>query len=171
MPTIVVPDGSGPVTERVYKLQPAYAAPAAAMRDAVTTASILSARVREAVRYRIAEINGCLLCQASRSRAAAESGFTEQTYTDISGYRTSLAFSAAEKLAIEFAEKFCLDHQALDRQFFDRLRGHFSDAEIFDLTFFAGRYLAFGRLTHVLGLDDACVFDTQIGEGLSYLDL
>ena len=40
--------------------------------------------------------------------------------------------------------------------FFARLRPLFTDQEVLDLTFYVGRFLAFGRLTHVLGLDDSC---------------
>ena len=65
-------------------------------------------------------------------------------------------YSEAEQLAIEYAERFALDHRSLDDAFFERLRTQFTDAEILDLTICVGEWLAFGRLTMVLDLDEAC---------------
>ena len=159
MPRVTVPDGPEHITDRVYALQPAYAEPARMMREAVTYHSVLPERMKEAVRYRIAQINGCLLCQAARTPAAAEAGFTEAMYAQVDRAQDSEEFDAREKLAIEFAELFALDHHRLDDQFFTRLHDLFSESEIVDLTFYTGCYMAFGRLTHVLGLDDSCVLD------------
>lgn len=39
---------------------------------------------------------------------------------------------------------------------FERLRDHFSDGQILELTAIAARHLAFGRLTKVLEVDIAC---------------
>ena len=65
-------------------------------------------------------------------------------------------YSEAEQVAIEYAEKFALDHLSLDDAFFARLREQFTDAEVLDLTICIGDYIAFGRLTQVLQLDVAC---------------
>lgn len=65
-------------------------------------------------------------------------------------------YSPAEQVAIEYAERFALDHLAIDDELFGRLRAHFSDADILDLTICIANYLGFGRLTQVLKLDVAC---------------
>jgi alkylhydroperoxidase family enzyme len=80
----------------------------------------------------------------------------EAMYAEIGGYRTSQEYSAAERLAIEYAELFATDHLAIDDAFFSRLAEHFSDAEILAMTVVAARCLGFGRLTHVLQVDLAC---------------
>lgn len=59
-------------------------------------------------------------------------------------------------MAIEYAERFALDHTSLDQDLFDRLHTWFSDPEILDLTFCAARFLGFGRMTQVLGVDVSC---------------
>ena len=62
-----------------------------------------------------------------------------------------------EQRAIEYAERFVLDHHTMDDAFFARLRSSgFSDAEILDLTVCVGGWLALGRTLHVLGIDDSC---------------
>ena len=60
-----------------------------------------------------------------------------------------------EKDAIEYAGLFALEHLAIDDAMFERLRRHFDEGEIFELTVTIGRFLAFGRLTRVLELDAA----------------
>ncbi|GAA1515758.1 carboxymuconolactone decarboxylase family protein [Nocardioides humi] len=158
MPRVDIPASASEahITARVYALQPAYAEPAAQLARAVREDSILPARTKEAVRYRIAQINGCLLCQAYRASDAREDGFTEEDYASIGTPAFAGRFGERERLAVEYAELFTCDHHRLDDAFFERLKEQFSDSEIVDLTVFTGRYLAFGRLTHVLGLDDSC---------------
>jgi hypothetical protein len=59
-------------------------------------------------------------------------------------------------LAIEYAERFALQHETLDDAFYARLRSAYSDPEVLDLTVCIGGWLALGRTLHVLGLDDSC---------------
>ena len=86
----------------------------------------------------------------------AEQGVTEDLYAHVAEHRDHPEYSDAERVAIEYAERFALDHLALDDEFFTRLREHFSDADILDLTICIGDFLAFGRLTQVLKLDQEC---------------
>lgn len=85
----------------------------------------------------------------------AEHGVTEELYAHVAEHG-HLEYSARERLAIEYAEKFALDHLSIDDAFWARLREHFTDAEILDLTICTGSWLAFGRLTQVLKLDVSC---------------
>ncbi|MCB0997599.1 MAG: hypothetical protein KDB21_21055 [Acidimicrobiales bacterium] len=62
-------------------------------------------------------------------------------------------YSERERLVIEFAERFALDHESLDDDVFGRLSAHFDDAEILELAVCVARHLGFGRLTRVLDLD------------------
>ena len=86
----------------------------------------------------------------------AREGVTEAFYADIEAWATSPEYRADERIAIEFAERFALDHTAIDDDLFERLRAEFDDAEILDLTVCVARHLAFGRITQVLGLDVSC---------------
>jgi alkylhydroperoxidase family enzyme len=80
----------------------------------------------------------------------------EQFYADLGNYRDSDCYNEREKLAIEYAERFCTDHLNIDDDLFARLRAAFSDAEILDLSVTVARHLGFGRLTQVLQVDLAC---------------
>jgi alkylhydroperoxidase family enzyme len=89
----------------------------------------------------------------------ARHGVTEEMYAHVAEAHDRDDYTAREKLAIEYAERFALDHLDIDDSFFLTLRQHFSDAEILDLTICIADYLAFGRLTQVLKLDQSCSLD------------
>jgi alkylhydroperoxidase family enzyme len=59
-------------------------------------------------------------------------------------------------MALEYAELFATDHLMIDDTTFDRLRDHFDEGQIVELTMAIARHLAFGRLTRVLELDQMC---------------
>ena len=85
-----------------------------------------------------------------------EQGVTEDMYTHVESHREHPEYSEAERAAIRYAELFCTDHLAIDDACMEDLRTHFTDAEVLDLTICIGNFLAFGRLTQVLKLDQQC---------------
>jgi alkylhydroperoxidase family enzyme len=80
----------------------------------------------------------------------------EQFYTELANYRRSDLYSEREKLAVEYAERFALDHLNIDDELFERLLAHFTDAEVLDLSVTVARHLGFGRMTQVLRVDQVC---------------
>lgn len=73
-------------------------------------------------------------------------------YSHVSEYREYDSYSEREKLAIEYAERFALDHLSLDDNFFKKLKKSYSDKEIVELTASIATFLAFGRMMKVLDL-------------------
>lgn len=59
MARIEIPDGEGTERSRMWRLRPELGEAAAHLSSAVYQQSVLPARVKEAVRYRIARINDC----------------------------------------------------------------------------------------------------------------
>ena len=90
----------------------------------------------------------------------AERGVDEALYDNVAAPEAG-GYSAQELLAIEYAEKFALDHRSLDDAFFDRMKAEFSDAEILELTAMIGDWLAFGRLNAVLDISEACAWSPR----------
>jgi AhpD family alkylhydroperoxidase len=156
MARIEVPDGDAPEIERVWALRPEMGKAVAKLADAVYNKSELPGRVREAARMRIAQINECPICLAWRIPALADEGVDEELYAHVHEAPRWDGYSDRERLAVEYAERYALDHRAIGDDFFARLRAHFTDAEILDLTICIANFLAFGRLTEVLRLDQAC---------------
>ncbi|HEY3700771.1 MAG TPA: hypothetical protein VGL32_00810 [Acidimicrobiales bacterium] len=89
-----------------------------------------------------------------------QQGLAEDFYQHVAEYHTA-DYSEQERLAIEYAERFVLDHTRIDEAFFTRLRASFTDAEILDLTICVATFLGLGRLLRVLGIDETCQVDVS----------
>ena len=109
-------------------------------------------REREAARWQIAMINDCAVCRDTRARGGESAGADETFYGEVTDWRSSTALSDRERLAAEFAERFALDHLAMDDEFWERLRSEFADDEIADLTMCCGAFLGMGRVLAVIGV-------------------
>ena len=69
-------------------------------------------------------------------------------------------FSEAERLALEYADRLATDHHNMNDDFFDRLKQHYSDAQILELGMMIGQFIGFGRLLMVLDLESKfCAVD------------
>jgi AhpD family alkylhydroperoxidase len=156
MARIPLPEGDLPERYRVFGLQPAFGKAMAAVSDAIYEKSLLDKRVREAVRMRIALINQCEICLGYRFPELQALGVDENFYEAVKDWRNSELFSEKEKTAIEYAERFLLDHTRIDDALFQRLAQHFSSAEIFDLSAVIAGLLVNGRLMQVLQVEHSC---------------
>ena len=81
---------------------------------------------------------------------------SEELYKSVSEWQTYSDFSDAERVAIEYAEKFATDHIALDDAFFGRMREYFSDEEILEISVCVGTWLMMGRITMVMDVAVSC---------------
>jgi alkylhydroperoxidase family enzyme len=133
-------------------LRPEMAVGMGAISSAVYGSSQLPVREREAARWTIALINDCVVCRDTRARDGVTAGADEGFYSDVASWRTSEALSDRERLAAEYAERFALDHLAMDDDFWVRLRAAFADDEIADLTICCGMFLGLGRVMAVIGV-------------------
>jgi len=82
-----------------------------------------------------------------------QQGVTPGLYAHVAEYRERDEYTVREKLAIEYAERFAVDHTGIDDELFVRLRAEFTDPEILDLTICLATFLGLGRLLRVLGID------------------
>jgi alkylhydroperoxidase family enzyme len=133
-------------------LRPDMAVGMGALSDAVYKNTQLPLREREAARWTIALINDCVVCQDTRAHDGVARGVDEGFYGEVGNWRASDALSVREKLAAEFAERFALDHLAMDDAFWARLRSAFADDEVADLTMCCGMFLGLGRVLAVIGV-------------------
>ena len=114
--------GDGSDLERVWSLSPDLGAAVGNLAGKVGGKGLeLPWRVREAARMRIAQINGCNICMAWRVPALAKHGVDEELYAHVEDPANG-DYSEQERLAIEYADKFALDHRSLDDAFFDRMK-------------------------------------------------
>lgn len=122
------------------------------LSEAVYGHSELAVREREAARWTIALINDCAVCQDTRAARGPEEGIDDRFYREVANWRSSPELTARERLAAEFAQRFALDHLAMDDDLWGRLHAHFSDGELADLTICCGMFLGLGRMLAVIGV-------------------
>ena len=85
-------------------------------------------------------------------RAEATSAPIEPFYQAATDWRASSELSDRERAAAEFAERFALDHLAMDDEFWDRMHALFSDDELADLVMCCATFLGMGRAPAVVGV-------------------
>lgn len=155
MARIELPGGDGPEVVRALSLRPELAQAVAAYDQAVWN-SRLDWRLHELVRMRIAQLNECAVCLSWRTPQAVEAGVTEALLLGVQRAAGNDDYTAAEKIALEYAERFCTDSAAIDDDLVSRLREHLDEGAVVELTLVIAKYLAFGRFMQVLGLDQTC---------------
>lgn len=143
----------------VWSLQPQMGGMVERMISTVYQRSTLPAAEREVARMRIAQLNACGACATFRAPSVLEAGVTEELYEHLEEAASWPGYTPRQRLAIEYAERFATDHRAIGEELFGRLRSHFSDAEILDLTMCVAVYLGLGRALEVLGIEDNCPID------------
>ena len=120
--------------------------------EAVYGNSQLALREREAARWTIALINDCVVCQDTRAKDAELHAIDDGFYAEVASWATTDALTEREKLAAEFAQRFALDHQDMDDDFWARLRATYADDEVADLIICCGLFLGLGRAMAVVGV-------------------
>ena len=159
MARLGIPEGPGGDAVQLWSLRPEMGAAVNRLVDAAYNKSILDVRVREAARMRIAQLNDCPVCLTFRAASVKEQGVSEDFYAHVADHDGSALYSEQERLAIAYAERFAVDHLAIDDAFFESLRHVFTDAEVLDLTICLAAFLGLGRLLRVLGIEETSVVD------------
>src|SRR3954468_17000041 len=154
MARIEIPDGPGGDPAMVWTLRPEMAGMVDRMITTAYQRSKLPAGEREVARMRIAQLNSCDACATFRAPSVIEAGVTEDAYTHLDEWGTWPGYTDRQRLAIEYAERFASDHRAIDDELFGRLRAHFADDEILDLTLCLAVYLGLGRTLEVLQITE-----------------
>ncbi len=159
MARLDIPPGEGGDAVQLWSLRPEMGAAVNRLVDAAYNQSIRPVRVREAARMRIAQLNDCTVCLAFRADTVRAQGLTEEFYCHVGTHDAAGAFDEQERLAMEYAERFAVDHLSIDDAFIDRLRTVFSDAEVLDLTICLSAFLGLGRTLRVLGITETSLTD------------
>ena len=88
------------------------------------------------VKLRASQINGCAYCIDLHTREATRDGEKVLRLHMLSAWRESPIYSEKERAALEWTEELTLVAETGARdEVFERLKKHFSDEEITDLTF------------------------------------
>jgi len=127
-----------------------------AFAGAVYSKSRLSPREFEAARMRVAVSNGCTTCLNTRHAEGLAQGLDAEFYANVASWREHPGYSERERLAIEFAERFCERWQEEAPAFWQRLRAAYSDGEIVDLAIQVAELVGAGRILRMLDIAQTC---------------
>ncbi len=91
--------------------------------------------LKELVRLRASQINGCAFCLDMHVNDARKAGESERRMATVSAWRETPFFSERERAALEWTEALTLvaQHHVPDAVW-DAVRPHFTDAELMQLT-------------------------------------
>ena len=91
-------------------------------------------RLRDLAATRVATKIGCEFCIDMASALGRKAGVTEQQLREFHDYRTSALFSPEEKVVMEYADELTMEQVQVSDELFSRLRDHFDEEQIVELT-------------------------------------
>jgi AhpD family alkylhydroperoxidase len=118
----------------VTKVSPAAYHAVAALQSYVDQSG-LDAKLRELIKIRVSQINGCAYCLAMHTRDARKIGETDERMHLLDAWREAPFYSARERAALEWVEAITLvSENHIPDTAFEVVRKQFSEKEIVDLT-------------------------------------
>lgn len=118
----------------VTKVSPAAYQAAAALQTYVDQSG-LDAKLRELIKIRASQINGCAFCLAMHTRDARKIGETDERMHLLAAWREAPVYNARERAALAWVEAITLVTQGhVPDEAFEAVRKQFSEKEIVDLT-------------------------------------
>jgi len=118
----------------------------------------------ELVRLRVAFHNQCRSCLAIRYTDSLNDGLTEDLVCSFERPMEAEGLTDAEKIAIRFGELMATNHLAIDDEFYDRLREHFTEPQIVELGLNIALFVGVGRLAATLNMIEELPTEFQEAE-------
>ena len=110
--------------------------------------NLLGGKLLELLRIRTAQLGGCAPCSVSRKA----DGVTDELAACLVDPASNPAFSARERLALEFLDLLATDHHRIGDDTFLRLAQHFTTAEIVELGTTCGGMIGMHRFMYTLDI-------------------
>jgi AhpD family alkylhydroperoxidase len=99
------------------------------------------------LKLRASQINGCAFCIDMHSIDARAAGESEQRLYALNAWRDTPFFTDRERAGLAWVEAITLVSEThVPDEVYDEVRRHFSEKEIFDLTFIASTINAWNRI-------------------------
>lgn len=109
-------------------------------------------KLRELIKVRASQINGCAYCLNMHTADARKMGETEQRLYCVSAWEESEFYSDAEKAALELTEYVTLvSTMRVPDDLYNRVREHFDEKEYVDLILIINQINSWNRLSISMG--------------------
>jgi alkylhydroperoxidase family enzyme len=143
-----------PMRVQIYAQRPEIAEKFVEFGQLLRDHHLLSARLLELVRLRVAFHNQCRSCMSVRYTYGLDDGLTEGLVCSLERPEEADDLTEGEQAAIAYADLMATNHLAVDDAIFARLKEHFSEPEIMELCFHVAFYVGFGRMAMSLDMVD-----------------
>jgi AhpD family alkylhydroperoxidase len=143
-----------PLRVQIYAQRPEIAKAFFEYGKALREHRLLSDRLIELVRLRVAFHNQCRSCMAVRYEEGINDGLTEALVCELEKPEEAPDLSEGERAAIGYADLAATNHHRITDETFDRLREHFSEPEIVELCFNVALFVGYGRMGAALHMVD-----------------
>jgi AhpD family alkylhydroperoxidase len=102
---------------------------------------------------RVSQLAGCEWCLDFGSYLAQQAGASEEQLREILVWRESERFDSLERLVLEYAEGMTRTPVDVPDELFERLREHFDERQIVELTMAIGLENLYSRSNWALGIE------------------
>jgi AhpD family alkylhydroperoxidase len=106
----------------------------------------LEKSLRELVKIRGSQVNGCAFCIDMHTKDARALGETEQRIYALNAWRETPFFTDRERAALAWTEAVTHVSRGVSDEVYDEARRHFSEQELVDLTWAVAAINAWNRL-------------------------
>ena len=117
-----------------------------------TKTTDIDRKLRELIKIRASQINGCAFCLNMHTADARKMGETEQRIYCVSAWEECEFYTEAEKAALELTEHVTLipDKRVPD-ELYNRIRNHYSEKEYVDLILLINQINSWNRISIAMG--------------------
>lgn len=140
---------------RLYAHLPAVLRGYAKLEQATAGTHRLSRRHQALAELEAATLTRCAYCVDLGSEVARRWGVTEEELLALARYETSPVFTEVDKLVLRYAEGMSRTPVDVPAELLDRLRDHFDDAQVVELTHLVALENLRGRFNLALGVEAA----------------
>jgi AhpD family alkylhydroperoxidase len=134
-----------------YKLAPKALKIMLEMENYLKTTQ-LAPKLKELVKIRASQINGCAFCLNMHTSDARKIGETEQRLYCVSAWRDCDFYTDTEKAALELTEHITqISTMHVPDALYDKVRGHFNEKDYVDLVFMINQINSWNRLSISMG--------------------
>ncbi len=138
---------------RVLLNSPSFAEAWQAFNSAIRFQSALDEQARELAIMRVAQLNGAdYQFQIHATKYAPDAGITPQQIAALGGSEHSSLFQPAHRALLAYADAMTVAIDVPD-DVFDKLRRHYNDKQILELTVLIGAYNMHTRVGRALRID------------------
>lgn len=129
----------------------------------VYTSPVISARHRAIAALATAQAHDCKYCVSHMSASALRAGMTGNEIAATTPSSSEGLYDEKERLIVEYATTLTRDTDGVTDEMLERMKQHFTDAELVNLTLVVGLYNLTGRFLKALRVDVEGVFTAAPG--------